>query len=50
MLDFLGDVGGLFDAFKLIAATLISVLGPNGLTAWLVQKLFYITPNSSNSR
>ena len=40
-LDFLGDVGGLYDAFKLIAAMLISVLGRDGLSLWLIGKLFY---------
>ena len=41
-LDFLGDVGGLFDALKLIGAGLIGILGTgDGLAGRLIGRLFY---------
>ena len=48
-LDFLGDVGGLFDALKLIGAGLISVLGTGGgLTGRLISRLFYAASRSKD--
>ena len=40
-LDLLGDVGGLFNALKLIAQALMYLIGQGGLSAFLVGKLFY---------
>ena len=41
MLDLLGDVGGLFEALKLFAESILYFAGPGGLSAFLVGKLFY---------
>ena len=46
ILDFLGDIGGLLDALKLIAATLVSLITNESLTNHLISKLFYILPSS----
>ena len=41
-LDFLGDVGGLFDALKLICIGILSILGTSdGLPSRLIGRLFY---------
>ena len=31
VLDFLGDIGGLFDALKIIGATIVGIFGTGGL-------------------
>ena len=41
-LDLLGDVGGLYDGLKLIAAPLISLLTQGGLYQRLVSLLFFL--------
>ena len=41
ILDFLGDVGGLLDALKLIAGTLVGLIVRGNLTGKLVSLLFY---------
>ena len=46
ILDFLGDVGGLFDALKLIAAGIISLFTSGSLPNYLVSKLFFFKPKS----
>ena len=43
-LDFLGDVGGLFDGLKLIGAGFVALFGPGGLQLSLIGKFFY-TPS-----
>lgn len=40
-LDFLGDVGGLLDALKLIAAALVALLNPSSLFSELTARLFH---------
>lgn len=45
-LDFLGDVGGLFDALKLIGAAIVSVFGTSGLHLSLVGSLFFRKPTT----
>lgn len=47
-LDLLGDVGGLFDALKLLAQALISLIGQGGLSTYLIGKLFYLPQSRSN--
>ena len=49
VLDFLGDVGGLFDALKLIAQSMLFLLGQGGLVSLLVGKLFYLPLNLTSS-
>ena len=39
-LDFMRDVGGLFNAFCAIFAGLTAILNYNGLQYWLTSKLF----------
>ena len=41
VLDFLGDIGGLFDALKLIAEFMVFLLGNRGVSMFLIGKLFY---------
>ena len=41
ILDFLGDVGGLFDALKLIAGTVVGLIMRGNLTSKLVSLIFY---------
>lgn len=48
-LDFLGDVGGLFDGLKLIAQSLISLIGQGGLSSFLIGKLFFL-PSIKNEQ
>ena len=47
-LDYLGDVGGLLEALKLISAVLFWVISNfnsnSGLSNWLVSKLFFMVP------
>ena len=43
-LDFLGDVGGLFDGLKTIAYALIGLLTNTSLPLFLTGKLFYANP------
>ena len=43
-LDFLGDIGGLSDALKLIASFLVSVFPRVNLTNKLISKIFYAKP------
>ena len=47
-LDYLGDVGGLLEALKLISAVFFWVLSNvnsnSGLSNWLVSKLFFMVP------
>ena len=40
-LDFLGDIGGLIDALKLIAAMLVSIFGNRNLMNGLIARLFF---------
>lgn len=48
-LDFLGDVGGLFDALKLIGAGILSILGTgDGLAGRLISRLFFTAPRSNS--
>ena len=44
-LDFLGDVGGLLDALKLIGASLISLIYGGSLSTFLLSQLFYSRPD-----
>ena len=44
LLDFLGDIGGLYDCLKLIAWPLISVFGSGAMTNRLNSKVFYTEP------
>lgn len=45
-LDFLGDVGGLFDGLRLIGAGVFTLFGPGGLQlSFLIGKIFYTTPD-----
>ena len=46
VLDFLGDVGGLFDALKIIGYALASAFGPGGLKLALIGKIFYQAPKA----
>ena len=46
ILDFLGDIGGLLDALKLIAATFVGLITNKSLSNYLISKLFYILPSS----
>jgi len=41
VLDFLGDIGGLFDALKIIGEFIIALLGHSHMTMFLIGKLFY---------
>ena len=41
-LDLLGDVGGLFDGLKILAAPLISLLTQGGLYKRLISLLFFL--------
>ena len=43
-LDFLGDVGGLFDGLKLLLGPIIGLLSQGGLSKWLISRLFYLPP------
>ena len=40
-LDFLGDVGGLLDALKVIAWSLVSLVSQGSISAHLVSKIFF---------
>ena len=42
MLDLLGDVGGLLEAFKSIGYAIIYLIGSQGLRNFLVNELFYV--------
>ena len=44
-LDFLGDIGGLLDAFKLLGAGLINLLYGRSLSNYLLSNLFFDDPN-----
>ena len=44
VLIFLGDVGGLNDALKIIVATLYSIFGSSGRTSYIISKIFYARP------
>ena len=48
-LDFLGDVGGLLDALKLIASVLLSLTFSTTQSQYLLNNLFLVK-KSSNSR
>ena len=43
-LDFLGDIGGLSDALKLIASFLVSVFAQGNMINNLISKIFYAKP------
>ena len=42
-LDFLGDVGGLLEALKLIVGTFVALVNPSSLYSELTARLFYRT-------
>ena len=44
VLNFLGDIGGLFDALKIIGASLIGIFGSGGLKLGLIGRLFFKKP------
>lgn len=44
VLDFLGDIGGLRDALKLIASILVGLFGSEGLKNKLLSKNFFTEP------
>ena len=44
-LDYLGDIGGLLDALNYIGAFIVWVLTGNGLSQFMVSKLFKIDKN-----
>ena len=46
-LDFLGDVGGLFEGLKLIAAALLGVFNAGSLVRFLISQLFFKRPPDS---
>ena len=50
VLDFLGDIGGLLDALKLIASTIVGLLMNRSLSNHIISQLFYLLPNSSKHR
>ena len=41
VLDWLGDVGGLRDALKLIVSALVAICSNGNLSSFLISKLFY---------
>ena len=47
VLDLLGDIGGLSDALKLIASTLVSLCTQGSLKDYLISKIFYEVPQDS---
>ena len=44
-LDFLGDVGGLFDALRVISQSIIYLATPLSVTNYLASRLFYTNAN-----
>ena len=46
VLDFLGDIGGLFDALKIIGASIIGIFGSGGLKLGLIGRLFFKKPTT----
>ena len=48
ILDFLGDVGGLLDALKLIAGTIVGLILRDNLTGKLVSLLFFFKDSAPN--
>lgn len=49
-LDFLGDIGGLLDAFKLLGAALINLIYGSSLSNYLLTNLFYDAPSNKGSQ
>ena len=45
-LDFLGDVGGLLEALKLISGLFLSLVSVSGLRDWLIFRLFLKVPST----
>ena len=45
----MGDIGGLIDALKLIAALVVSTFGNNNLMNSLISRLFYTTIDEESS-
>ena len=41
-LDFLGDVGGLYDGIRIVAGTFVRIFTPLSLSNYLIPKLFFI--------
>ena len=46
-LDFLGDVGGLYEGLMLLLSALFSLLSAGGLMRWLVSQIFFRRPQDS---
>ena len=49
LLDFLGDVGGLREAFRLISGSILGLIGQGGLAQHLLKRLFYKEPDSNEA-
>ena len=47
-LDFLGDIGGLFDALKVIAWSFITIITQGFVSAHLVKEIFYVKGNDND--
>ena len=49
LLDFLGDVGGLSDALRLIAWGILNIFASEGMINSLISKVFYTEPQANQS-
>ena len=47
-LDFLGDIGGLFDALKVIAWSIITIITQGLVSAHLVKEIFFVKGNNND--
>ena len=50
ILDFLGDVGGLREAFKSIGFAILYLFGSQGLRNFLIKELFWIKSDSEETQ
>ena len=50
LLDFLGDVGGLREAFKSIGFAILYLFGSQGLRNFLIKELFWIKSDSEETQ
>ena len=46
-LDFLGDIGGLFEGLRLIASTLFGLLSSGSLMRWFISQIFFRRPKET---
>ena len=41
-LDFVGDVGGLYDGLRIVAETFVRIFSPLSLSNFLISRLFFV--------